>query len=510
MSLSLRELLTDPTLADADPVVHAGHDRMSEAVRWVHTSEVLDIASLLRGGELLLVGGASLAGATEEERRRYVTDLAERGVAGLALETGTRLSAIPPEMVEEARRLDFPLVELHAVVRFVEVTQAINGTLVNASVRQLQLSDRVSHALAAGLADGADILQLLGVLARVTHARVSLVTPGGELIGEAGLETDSPTPVLAATPVTSAPISAPVSSAGVTVAILTLVPGPDSDLLTLQAARDRAPEALGLALLRWRPLSQLEQDSHDFLSTALRGGRPPRRLVELAVRLGIDEHDAWFGVVGKVGEGRGFTGAVDTALHRTGRMAVTEMNHDGYVAVVGVTLGADSVPTARQRLIEDLRDTPLPLHLHLAVGPGVRELDHVGRSLREAGTALDLAGDQDRQAVHDALALGVPRLLATVNRPSVVAEFVEEQIGDVLAADRRRGTHLFDTLATYLRRTGNKTETAQALHLQRQSLYQRLDRVMALLGHPAPGSPRWGAIMVAVELEQAQREGGRG
>jgi purine catabolism regulator len=66
--------------------------------------------------------------------------------------------------------------------------------------------------------------------------------------------------------------------------------------------------------------------------------------------------------------------------------------------------------------------------------------------------------------------------------------------------------HLFDTLATWLRLSGNKTETASALHLQRQSLYQRLDRVMALLGHPAPGSARWGAIMVAVELELARRE----
>src|SRR5690348_1561945 len=118
MSLSLSDLLADPTLAGADPVVHAGHERMSAPVRWVHTSEVLDIAQLLRGGELLLVGGGGLAEASEEDRRRYIAELAERGVVGLALETGTRLPSIPTEMVDEARRLDFPLIELHAVVRF--------------------------------------------------------------------------------------------------------------------------------------------------------------------------------------------------------------------------------------------------------------------------------------------------------------------------------------------------------------------------------------------------------
>lgn len=506
MALLLRDLLADPVLVQSEPVIRAGADHLSRPVRWVHTSEVLDIARLLRGGEVLLVGGASLAEATEQERRTYVAELAERGVAGLALETGTRLPAIPPEMVDEAERLGFPLVELHAVVRFVEVTQAINGRLVNESVQRLQVADRVSHALAAGLADGADLDALLGILARVTHARVSLVTPGGELIGEAGLESDSPTPALPASAHGSAPVSAPVSSAGVTVAILTLAPGPDSDLITLQAARDRAPEALGLALLRWRPLSALERDSHDFLSTAQRGGRPPRRLVELADRLGILGHDAWVGVMGRIGEGRGFTGAVDATLHRTGRTAVTEVSHDAYVAVVAVRLAEDSLPAVRQRIIDDLRDTPLPPHLRLVVGPGTRDLAEVGRSLREARTALDLLEDPGRHVVHDAVALGVPRLLANVNRPSLVEDFVQEQIGDLLEVDRRRGMHLFDTLSTWLRLSGNKTETAAALHLQRQSLYQRLDRVMALLGHPAPGSARWGAIMVAVELELARRE----
>ncbi len=502
MPLPLSELLADPTLAQSDPVVHAGEDRMSTPVRWVHTSEVLDIAPLLRGGELLLVGGASLADATEEQRRTYVAQLAERGVAGLALETGTRLPAVPPEMVEEARARGLPLVELHAVVRFVEVTQAVNGALVNESVRRLQLADRVSHALAAGLADGLDIAGLLGVLARVTQAHVSLTTPGGELVGEAHHAVE-PGPHVA----TGQPVTAPVSSAGVTVAILALTPSQDSDLLLLQAARDRAPEALGLALLRWRPLSQLERDSHEFLSTAVRGNRSPRRLLELADRLSIRDHHSWVGVVARLGEGRAATGGIDAALHRAGRTAVTEISQDRYLAVVA--LGHDDAPLAeaRRRVVQDLRDTPLPPQIRIAVGPGTRDLDAIGRCLREAQLTLDLHEQHGQEFVLDALALGIPRFVAAVNRSALVTELVEEQLGDLLAHDRRRGGELFETLATYLRQSGRKTDTAAALHLQRQSLYQRLERVLALLGHPEPGSDRWAAIGLAVELERARRQG---
>lgn len=530
MALALRDVLADPTVASSDPVVLAGHDRLSTPVRWVHTSEVLDIAGLLRGGELLLVGGASLAEASEEVRRRYVAELAERGVAALALETGTRLPQVPPEMVDEARQRGLPLVELHAVVRFVEVTQAINSGLINESVRRLQLADQVSHALAAGLADGADLAGLAAVLAKVAHADVRLTSPSGELIAEAVLDPESPTAavgavgavgevsavgavgpvgVVAAVGAVAAvdALTATVSSAGVTVAILSLIPRIDSDLVMLQAARDRAPEALGLALLRWRPLSQVERDTHEFLTTVVRGSGSPRRLHDLAEQLRIRDHPAWAGVVGRIGDDQRAAAAIDAALRRGGRRAVSEVTQDRYAAVVAFERDGDTLASARQRLVQDLRDTPLHPQVRIAVGPGSREVAAVGRCLREAERALELVDAGESEGVVDAAAMAVPRLLATIDRQGLVAELVEEQLGDLLAQDRRRGSDLFETLSAYLRHSCRKTETAAALHLQRQSLYQRLDRIMALLGRPETTSDRWAAITVAVEVERARRRG---
>jgi purine catabolism regulator len=500
MAIPLRDILADPSLAQSEPVVHAGEDALSTPVRWVHTSEVLDIASLLRGGELLLVGGAGLADASEAVRRRYVAELAERGVAGLALETGTRLPEVPPEMVDEARRRGLPLVELHAVVRFVEVTQAVNSGLINESVRRLQLADRVSHALAAGLAEGADVPGLAGILCRVAQADVRITAPGGEAIAEAIHDPESPQRH------STEALTAPVSSAGVTVAILSLTPTADSELLMLQAARDRAPEALGLALLQWRPLSQLERDTHELLTTLLRGGRTPRRVLELADRLGIRGHAVWVGVTGRVGEDQRGAAAIDTALRRGGRRVVSELSADRYTAVVAFD-DRQLLSAARQRLVRDLRDTPLHPQVRIAVGPGSVDVTTVGRCLREAELALELGGDDERDGVVDATALALDRFLSAVNRPALTAEFVEELIGDLLEHDRRRGSDLFGTLAAYLHHFGNKTDTASALHLRRQTLYQRLDKVMGLLGHPEPGSDQWAAITVAVEVERTRRRG---
>ena len=127
-------------------------------------------------------------------------------------------------MVTEAERRHLPLIELRRVVRFVEVTQSINGTLVNESVRRLQLADRVSHALAAGLADGAEVGRLMTILAAEVNADATLTAPNGDVIAEARADLAAPGATRA--PAQDHPIVAPVSSAGVTVALLTLTPAP--------------------------------------------------------------------------------------------------------------------------------------------------------------------------------------------------------------------------------------------------------------------------------------------
>ena len=501
MPIPLREVLKDPTVLAAEPLVLAGRTRLGRLVRWVHTSEVLDIAGLLRGGELLLVGGVGLATASRDERMTYIRELAEREVAGIAIETGGRLPTVPVEMVEEAERLHLPLLELRKVVRFVEVTQAVNGLLVNESVRRLQLADRVSHALAAGLADGAEIGQLMGILAAEVRADVTLTAPNGEVIAEASPDPDDPSPAAA-----DHPIVAPVSSAGVTVALLSLHPRRGADLLLLDAARDRAPEALGLALLRSRPLSRLERDAHELLGLAKSGGRSPRRFVELATRLGINAHDAWVCTVARIGPGQRLTTGIEAAVGRGGRTVISQIDHDIHLSVIALRLDDTTLAAARASIIADLRDVPMPAQVKVAVGPGSRTLSGIGNCLAEAEASLDLAEDST-DAVIDAVALGVPRFLGALDRPSLVAGFIEEQLGDLLELDQRRNGQLFETLAMYLRQSGRKTDTAAALHLQRQSLYQRLDRILTVLGQPAPGSDRWGAIALAVEFEAARRKG---
>ena len=80
MFIPLAEVLESDLLRRARPRVRAGAAQVAGArVRWVHSSEVVKIAPLLRGEELLLTGGQALLGLKPGQQRRYVRDLAERG-----------------------------------------------------------------------------------------------------------------------------------------------------------------------------------------------------------------------------------------------------------------------------------------------------------------------------------------------------------------------------------------------------------------------------------------------
>jgi PucR family transcriptional regulator, purine catabolism regulatory protein len=508
--ISLRDVLQVPSLAAAEPVVRSGRSRLSRSVRWVHTSELLDVAPLLRGGELILVGGAGLASADEPDRRAYIRSLAAAEAAGLAVELGSYLPELPPEIVAEADDCHLPVIELHRVVPFVEVTQEINGILTNESVRRLQLADRVSHALAAALADGSGVDELIRLLAVVSGADAQLTSTTGEIIATA--RADDPTEPAAGrrqrhrrTPAAERPLVAPVRSGGVTVATLSLTPLADTDLLLVDAAIDRAPEAVGLALLRTRPLSRVERDTHEFFSVLL-SGRPTERILSAYVdRLGLTDRDAYAGIVALVDLHPAVFRTLETAMRRHARAVVSQVREGLLYAVVGMR-ATDQLVEHRRRLLADLRDTTLPAHVRVAVGAPVRAAADVRGSLTAAKACAEHDGwGSATDAVMDCVELSVPRLVHAVRDDGVLGVLVDDVLGELVAHDRRRGTALFTTLATYLRHGTSKTETAKALHLQRQSLYQRLGRIFELIGEPVPGSAEYGALLVAVEVETARR-----
>ena len=95
MSLTVSDLLAMPVLAAARPEVVAGSALASRPIRWVHTSEIYEIAPLLKGGEVLLTTGLGLVASSPKAQGDYVRALAAKGVAALVMELGRTFTAPP-------------------------------------------------------------------------------------------------------------------------------------------------------------------------------------------------------------------------------------------------------------------------------------------------------------------------------------------------------------------------------------------------------------------------------
>ncbi len=83
-------------------------------------------------------------------------------------------------------------------------------------------------------------------------------------------------------------------------------------------------------------------------------------------------------------------------------------------------------------------------------------------------------------------------------RPRV--KFVQRQLGAVVEHDRLKKSELMRTLAVWLDTGCNTAQAARELHLERQSLHHRLQRIFELCGGDPRGTGRLAALHLATRL----------
>jgi len=510
MSILLQDVLNHPTMAAADPIVRAAARAAARAqLRWIHSSEIIDIAPLLAGGELLLTGGEALALASEERQVNYIRQLAERGVAAVAIETGSALPSLPPSMVAAAEAAGLPLIELRGVVPFVGVTQAINSMLVSDSVSQLRRADEASHAMAVELAHGGGLDRILAVLAGIINAEVTLTSIAGATLASA-----SPGRAEAADPdaSTGGPqeqarlIHIDVPIRGILAAQLLLRVPADEDQNLARTAGNRSVDILALALLQ-RMSPGLKEVAGAALLRAIDSGSQAWRLQQLASAAGIPPGATIVAIMVRSGMLQHLRASVEQLLARRAQPSATYVDNAELLAVV--VLPGDSPLDSRDALLAGLRALPAPSDTLVAVGPVAVGISEAPWSLSEARLTLELAGalgqphtgtQGPHSPVIDCEAFAVERLAVGSLDPGQRRNFVRQQLGALLDYDAQRNSRLLGTLAMWLDSGCNTAQAARELHVERQSMHQRLQRIFELCGGDPRRTGRLAALHLAARL----------
>ncbi|MEU0057970.1 PucR family transcriptional regulator [Streptomyces sp. NPDC006334] len=511
--ITVRRALELPGLRSGLPEVLAGAERLGRTVRWVHAGEVPHIASLLKGGELLLTTGYGL-GTRPAEQRAFVRTLAERGIAALVIELGPRFTRLPSALVETARATGLPLVQLHREVAFVTVTEEVHTEIVNGHYALLQQAEEVHRRCTQALLGGGGIPQVLGILADFSGNPVFLETTDGRLLYAAGAGPEGADPLQVWEGLRGPHKDAPPPAGSVLVDVPGGGPGPGAGsararlvLLPVRAplapvhriAAERAAGILAVVLMQARQEEELAARGRGDFLTDLAEGRiaaedAPAQARVLGFRPGAGP---LLPVVMRLGDALSPGGGWAVLA----RAVAEELASVGVPALLGVRpvegrvpllLGlrseserpavADRVAAALRAGVERagiLRPGAQPPVVVVGVAGGWAAASAGLRHSAETATAAQ--GLPDRPW-YDARRLDIDLLLWRLRDHRDLAAFVDRAIGPVRDHDRRSKPPLLPTLETYLAHAGRKAETARELHLNRQTLYNRLARIGELLG----------------------------
>ncbi|MCX4453134.1 PucR family transcriptional regulator [Streptomyces sp. NBC_01340] len=508
--ITVQRALELPGLRGGLPEILAGADRLGRTVRWVHAGEVPNIASLLKGGELLLTTGYGL-GTRPADQRAFVRTLAERGIAALVVELGPRFTRLPSALVETARSAGLPLVQLHREVPFVAVTEEIHTEIVNGHYALLQQAEEVHRRCTEALLGGGGIPQVLAILADFSGNPVFLETADGQLLYAAGAGSSGADPLQvwegmrgqhkeeppAGTTLVDVPGGGP--GTGSVRARLVLLPVSAPVAPVHRIAAERAAGILAVVLMQARQEEELAARGRgDFLTDLAEGRIAAEDAPAQARVLGFKPGNSpLLPVVMRLADGPSPGGGWAVLA----RAVAEELASVGVPVLLGVRpvegrvpllLGlrseseraavADRVAAALRAGVERAgmqRPGAQPPVVVVGVAGGWAAASAGLRHAAETATAAQ--GLTDRPW-YDARRLDTDLLLWRLRDHPDLAAFVDRAIGPLRDHDLRSKPPLLPTLETYLAHAGRKAETARELHLNRQTLYNRLARIGELLG----------------------------
>jgi purine catabolism regulator len=504
----IEEVLDLPVVQAGRPeVLVGGATQMAREIRWVYMGEISDIARYVHGGELLLTAATGLS-SSRERRRNYIREIAAAGVLALVIELGRALHQVPAEMIAEAEERDLVLVALHRDVKWISITEAVHSTIINQHAQVIRQAEELGREFTGLVLAEATLGQILDRLALalgcpvvfedVAHQPVAwggepeprtldhwnthswathAEPPGGEMIRRGGDDD-------------ALCYWTPIVLRSEQVGRLHVFQGDQAGAELTPLAIDRAGVALSLSIALDRRSDQLAEDARRVLLADVRAGSigGGRAVLSRARALGAQfKGQVLFAIVLRMMDADATTESdhlvtlsVIHALLRdeaaaAGAPFVSAVEGDRVVGLVGAP-SAEDVRTVADRLGSVL-ETEQISGARLGASRGA-ELSDLPTAFREAEEA---SHHESANPIVHYDELGLEQLLRPLLDGAALARYVDAEIGPLLSFGARSGVDLVETLKVYLGTGRNKAEASRQLHLDRSSLYGRLQKLEQIL-----------------------------
>lgn len=500
--LRIADVLSMPVVREADPLVVAAHGHLHREVRWVHTTELPDIAPLLRGGDLVMTTGIALPDAPSH-LSGFAASLARSGAAGLMVELGRRWTEVPPVLAEECDHHDLPLVALRREVRFAAVTQAVGERLVDAQLAELREAHRVHDTFTELSTSEAGPEEILQAAQQLAAAPVVLENSDHRVLDYRAGPVDIQA-FLADWERRSRIVqpdgrtSWDESNGWLVTAIgrrerrwgRLIIGAASPPPQRLVAVAERAAAALAMHRLHDRNRDSRTRRVHHELIVALLAdpsGPDVARRVEVA---GLATGSHLVGVAMRPATehpamaGPSYVDDIVTALLRSAEPLTAQIIVAAFQGEVRALVSLPSTTDPIASVDELVERVQAKVPVVAAAGTPVGPLSAADRTLRDAIHVLGALPEQltSPLGVHRLEDLHVRGLLMLLSEDERLRSFVVRELAPLREADERHRDDLLRTARALVTRSGNKAAAAASLNISRPALYDRIRRLERTLG----------------------------
>lgn len=502
--LSMADITTFDIMAAA--TVRTGKDTLHERiVKGVSVIE-LPVENFVRPYELVLSTGMG-CGHNPELLESFVKDILISNPSALALATGRYISSIPDNIIRLAEAYHFPLIELPWKLHFADITQTIVEAINDSREKALKQSEKIQQQLLNLILNGghpAEITQYIfentgnpamivnreGIIKGTSRNANALVEQWSSHTGtgqEKSIKTETPS-------LNKFPIRSVGSIQGHIIVAESNDPLPKNRNILEHAAT-----AAGLWFLRENAIEETESRLHgDFVWNLAKGNLNEswQQIHTRARSLQIDIDASYVCLFGKL-ENKTNKGPQQTLtqdiLQQITSLQIA-MNRKIIVScrehkfLVFLEASFSEVTDTVESFFKQLKSRLIQFRPQPVLSWGIGEPYTGVRTFQEgfgaAYSAMHIGRQQkgpgQQTAYHD---IRIYQALNRLSKNDDIQTLTQEVIGNLIRYKGDKDIDLMHTFNAYLQGKENISRTARSLHLHRQSLVYRLQKIETLTHH---------------------------
>ena len=499
MALIVKDVLKRPLFSKAS--VLAGDKGLNREVKWVHIVEIARFGHLLHGNEIILTTGL---GWVHDEKRSlsFLQQLLDYNVSALFVELVIHRNTLPKKMLELAEQHDFPIVSFKEEVRFIDMTKDVHELLIGHHEDVWWKLENLHNQLNKELLANGNVGDFLRILHKETEKQIALkyeeqyrffpsppTRKQYQWIEE--LEVSE----------SNQYVKYPIYLFGKEIATLFYIEDKEGLKQFDEMALKRSGDILGQYF--WKHYQQREANQmkrNEWIFEAINENLTQEEIVNKVQqeRPGILTNEMIIGV-----------NPIQKSLLRKDEVSGSETAYIMYLRPILLEYGFELLTVQdhtrnhyilllinqhanniRKRLVDVLdrvkQENQDPLIYNevkwMSFGRVISNYEKLSNSYHAALMTLNYQQNIEKLAHPFYDNLGVYRVIEEINNKEALKEIILDYLDPILQYDKERNAELLKTLQAYVDNLGAKKETADQLHIVRQTLYHRLNRIESLIG----------------------------